>query len=368
MDNVTHTLFGLTLAATPLGRRRGATAALVLACNAPDIDIVATLGGTQAYMRWHRGPTHGLLGVVGLGIAVAAIVAGVDRFLTRQTDGDVGSTATARSLLALSMFGVVTHILMDLPTSYGTRLLSPFDWHWFAFDWLPIIDIYLLMALAAALVFARLTPEMRRHNAVIALVLMAANYAVRGAAHDRALALAPRLFGPTLPQACQGEEATGGPFEPDRWPRPVALPSTGRRCLVQLAAMPTFISPFHWRIVAQMSNGYELQDLNVLDARFRREPGADEVLWRTALRSPNEWSPPVRAAAGTPAAQTFLGFSRFPDARVFPGAGGDVTVRWTDMRFAGGLVALNRPEQPSPFAIVVRVDPDGRILSQGVER
>ena len=41
MDNLTHTLFGLTLARTPLGRAgRGVTTALVLASNAPDIDAV----------------------------------------------------------------------------------------------------------------------------------------------------------------------------------------------------------------------------------------------------------------------------------------------------------------------------------------
>jgi hypothetical protein len=58
MDNVTHTLFGLTLARTPLGRvGRGATVALVLASNAPDIDIVSTAGGAVKYRKWHRGLT-----------------------------------------------------------------------------------------------------------------------------------------------------------------------------------------------------------------------------------------------------------------------------------------------------------------------
>ena len=54
-------------------------------------------------------------------------------------------------LIAVSIVGVLLHVLMDLPTSYGTRLLSPFDWHWFAVDWMPIIDIYLLMALVIGL-------------------------------------------------------------------------------------------------------------------------------------------------------------------------------------------------------------------------
>jgi kynurenine formamidase len=54
MDNLTHTLFAVTLARTPLGRAgRGATAALILASNAPDIDIPARYitGGSGADVR-----------------------------------------------------------------------------------------------------------------------------------------------------------------------------------------------------------------------------------------------------------------------------------------------------------------------------
>ena len=65
MDNLTHTLFALTLARTALGRAgRGTTAALVIASNAPDLDIVTTAGGAVSYLRWHRGPTHGPLGLL----------------------------------------------------------------------------------------------------------------------------------------------------------------------------------------------------------------------------------------------------------------------------------------------------------------
>jgi hypothetical protein len=60
LDNVTHTLFGATLGRTSLGRAgRGITATLILASNAPDIDIVATAGGSIKYLEWHRGMTHG---------------------------------------------------------------------------------------------------------------------------------------------------------------------------------------------------------------------------------------------------------------------------------------------------------------------
>ena len=113
MDNVTHTLFALTLARTPLGRRPGATAALVLASNAPDIDIVAAFGGSANYLAWHRGPTHGPLGVLGLGLVTAAMVWGrndsssarigpVSRSETAQSRSDVIRQAWWRSVSSAS--------------------------------------------------------------------------------------------------------------------------------------------------------------------------------------------------------------------------------------------------------------------------
>ena len=53
---------------------RGTTAALLLASNAPDIDIVTTAGGAVKYLEWHRGLTHGPLGIVGLGVVTAVLV------------------------------------------------------------------------------------------------------------------------------------------------------------------------------------------------------------------------------------------------------------------------------------------------------
>src|SRR5262245_31418093 len=134
MDNVTHTLFALTLARTPLGRGgRGTTTALVLASNAPDIDIVSTAGGALTYLKWHRGPTHGPLGVVGLGLLVAGLVWAGHRLRDmRSLRKDASRAASFATLAMVSMVGALLHILMDLPTSYGTRLLSPFDWHWYA--------------------------------------------------------------------------------------------------------------------------------------------------------------------------------------------------------------------------------------------
>jgi membrane-bound metal-dependent hydrolase YbcI (DUF457 family) len=372
MDNLTHTLFALTLARTPLGRAgRGVTTALVLASNAPDIDIVMSFwppvrGGT-AYLHWHRGPTHGVIGVVGLGLLVAFLVRLgqriADRYSLRRPERD-DPEASFGMLIAASLIGVLCHVLMDFPTSYGTRLLSPFDWHWFATDLMPIVDVYLIMILVAGLLFGTASAGARRRNAAIVLVLMAANYSVRAVARYQAISLAPRVFGPTWPQRCDGG-AHDDLALIATWPRELnATPATGSRCLVEVAAMPSFFSPFRWQLIAQMSNAYEMHDVDVLDARLRRPAGAGEAPWRIGVRFPNVWTPAVKTAATARVPQVFLGFSRFPAARSFTDRdSGETTVRWTDMRFVAGLSADQRAPA-NLFTATVRLDRDGRVIDQ----
>ena len=357
LDNATHTLFALTLARTPLGRAgRGAAVALVLASNAPDIDVVATAGGTGSYLTWHRGPTHGLLGIVGLACVVAGLVSLGLRTIGRSSNES--PDAPFRKLVPICLIGVLCHVLMDLPTVYGTRVLSPFDWHWFSLDWMPIIDVYLLGALMAGLLFGSESASARQRNVAIVLVLMGANYGLRAAAHHVAIANAPRLFGPRLPPPCQAA-ATSGASTVEYWPRPaVTTPSAaGTRCLVQFVAMPGFISPFQWRVVAQLSNAYEIRDIDLLDRRVRQPPNASEVIRRTTLRYPNVWTAPVWTAASTELGRRFLGFSRLPDARATIEPGGTTSVRWDDMRFVG-------PRGPGLFAAFVRIAADGHVLEE----
>jgi membrane-bound metal-dependent hydrolase YbcI (DUF457 family) len=364
MDNVTHTLFALTLARTGLARGgRGTTAALVLASNAPDIDIVATLGGSANYLAWHRGPTHGPLGVAGLAVLTAALVwsgrgvldsmrpepqprpLGID---SEPVEGRLKPDPTGEApfamLTIISTIGVLLHIMMDLPTSYGTRLLSPFSWRWYAIDLMPIIDIYLLVVLTAGLVLGGRSTGMARRSAVIVLALMAANYGIRLAAHQQALATAAQRHGPALPPPCDSSAAFGSVL--DSWPQPGAR-AGGARCLVDTAALPSFASPFEWRVIARLPDGYEEIDGN-------------DAVW-----IPNRWTPLVEQAAATHTAQVLLGFSRFPVAREFREPSGATTVRFTDLRFAMGLDnPRNQTRRSALFTATITFGPGNEFLDE----
>ncbi len=367
MDNITHSLFGVTLARTPLGRAgRGTTAALLLASNAPDVDVVAAAGGVAKYLEWHRGLTHGPFGMIGLAVASAGLVVVGRRLNPKWRHAD---DAPFSMLVAVSMIGVLFHVLMDLPTSYGIRLLSPFSWRWFSVDWMPIVDVYLLIVLASGLWFGRATQEAKRRNAIIVLTFVAVIYGVRGAAHRQALDLAPILFGPTLPPRCDAPE---GNAWLDTWPKPTPSPRPdGRRCLVEIAALPSFASPFDWRIVAQMSNAFELHDINVLDGRFQgvSDPEADGGhFWRQSIRYPNVWTPVVTEAATTRIGSVFLGFSRFPAARTANDSTGAATVRFTDVRFVSSTPADQRGPRSQLFTATIRFDGQGRVTSETLGR
>ena len=368
LDNLTHSLFGVTLARTPLSRAgRGTTAALVLASNAPDVDIVTTAGGAVKYLEWHRGMTHGPIGVVGLAVISAALVWCARPYADRRWPPKTGAAnASFGMLVAVSLIGVLLHVLMDLPTSYGTRLLSPFDWHWFAVDWMPILDIYLLMALVIGLL-GRSTPSQRRAKAAFVLLLMATNYGVRAAAHHQALEVAPRLFGPTLPPPCDPPAASNSPdrfvaachHARRRRRRASAASSRWRRCRRSPRRSPGGSSR-RCRTPTRCTTSICSTSVIAIQRTDRLRTVADDAaLSRTSGRRPS--SRRRRRRLG----QVFLGFSRMPAARSAVDAHGVTTVRWTDVRFAGGSLALDQQgPRTNPFTATVRIAPDGQILDQ----
>lgn len=315
MDNLTHSLFGWTVARAGLGRRLPhATATLIVASNIPDVDIVSGLRGGVDYFAAHRGPTHGPLGIIGLGLVTAAVIS-VWRRIASRTNGSAGEARHFVGWWGLAMIGIACHILMDLPTSYGTRLLSPFVWTWYALDWMPIIDVYLWLVLIVAIVVGSRVG--RERAAVIGLALMACDYSGRAILHQTALASgasstaagvkAPCAIAPTF------VSYTGA-----------TLPRTTKPDVcIEAAALPTFFSPFTWRIIRRYSTGYELSD--------RRVFGHFATIQWSRLASDTADLDRVRA---TRPGQVYLDFARFPLGELVARSPSLITVRLSDARFA----------------------------------
>ena len=144
VDPICHTMVGLALSKSGLDRwAPRATAVLVVAANAPDVDIVATFFGQN--LAWRRGVTHGVPALLIWPVLLAVVTMMIDR---GQRVPDRGR-ARFGPLVAIAAIGVVTHPILDFLNSYGLRWLMPIQGQWFYGDSLFIVDpwLYLLLGL-----------------------------------------------------------------------------------------------------------------------------------------------------------------------------------------------------------------------------
>lgn len=279
MDNLTHTLTGLALSRAGLSRAGpGATLALLLASNLPDVDVVASLKGTAAYLEHHRGFSHSLVGAPLLALCLALGL----RLAVR------GSRLPG--LLAAALAGVAGHVLMDLWTSYGTRVLTPFDRRWLTFDLVFIVDPWILALLLAAALWRRGGPQ-SRGIATVGLGLVLSYVGGRAVLHAQAVD--------------QAQAQLRG--------RPVQ----------RIAALPTPANPFAWRVIADAGDAYWVGNV---DLRGRSRP----LLRRPKLA---ETEAVARAREASHVASVFLDFSSFPWLELESVAEGGTAVVWRDLRF-----------------------------------
>jgi inner membrane protein len=149
VDNLTHSLVGAIIGRMGLKRLSPrAMPALIIAANLPDVDsFVAGAFGCEP-LAAHRGFTHGIGGVVTLPFLTLAMV-----FLWERLSGGNLTALRVRGLLFAAFVGVLSHPILDLMNTYGTRIAEPFSHRWFYADTLFIVDpwIWILLILGLEL-------------------------------------------------------------------------------------------------------------------------------------------------------------------------------------------------------------------------
>ena len=116
-----------------------ATPILILAANAPDVDIVSAAGGSLNYLHFHRHLTHSLIAMPLMAILSVVLV----RLIGRKPVRWLGAWAIA-------MVAVASHLLLDLTNTYGVRLLLPFSARWLRLDITNVVDVWIWSALFLA--------------------------------------------------------------------------------------------------------------------------------------------------------------------------------------------------------------------------
>jgi inner membrane protein len=336
VDPLTHLATGVIcsqLVSTP--SRWWATVAGAIFALLPDIDYLFIYWDRLAFIRYHRGFTHSLVALPLF--ALAGALAG--RFL--------GGPRWFKPLLILGLVVLSTHLLLDLATSYGTQLLSPFFRKRFALDWIFIIDPYftalLLVGAIAALAFPFWGPKVGGGVLATAAVYLL----VCAAYHHQALNLACQVFqdpkpgGPTVAALPQ-------PFSCRRWYLIAASPAEIRQAFVQL--------PYGAALGLEAEGG-RAGDLPVSQSQACQTPA-------TPYQDPRHlaiqtWTPASPAATAYPPEvrhilASYLEFARFPFLRRAQSQGGAQLLEWLDLRFSV-------PGRAFPFVLQLRLDAQGRL-------
>jgi inner membrane protein len=320
MDNLTHTAVGLFLSRAGLNRwTPHATPILLLAANAPDIDILSAFGGPVNYLHYHRHLTHSVIAMPILAMAAVLVVKAVSRSSIRW----LGAFAAA-------LVGVASHLLLDWSNAYGIRPWLPFSGQWTELDINSVVDLWIWAAALVCLVgpfLARLvgseisSGSLRavhhgRGFAWLALAFILVYDCGRGVLHARSL------------------ETLGARDYADAAP-------------ARIAALPDAVNPLRWRGLVETSDFYAVAEVNL---------AGDFDPTRAAIFHKPDPDPALDVARGTPAFREFLRFSQYPLWRVSPAPALENArlVECLDMRFG-------TPQAPG-FMATALVDEQLRVI------
>jgi inner membrane protein len=356
MDNLTHSLVGLAAAKAGLERLSpGATIVCVLSANAPDLDILATLGGKWFYLHHHRGITHSILGTLVLALFIPTLFYAVDLVIAR-----IRKRPPSVRFLGLTMASLIvsaSHPLMDWTNNYGVRPFLPWSGEWYYGDLVFIIDpwLWLVVGGAAFLLTSKRTWQIILWSTfalVITVLVFYApleNYGLLHVNLFRALWVAG-ILGLTLARFIRLD---------GRWGNKIALAALAfvivywgglaiahrsalseaqafaqkisadeNETLNRVAAMPTLADPSRWLCVADTDRAVYRFFVSIVEsdnestgeiARFEKPQGREAEALERASKDER--------------AQIFLNFARFPAARVQGDCLSELLVQFADIRY-----------------------------------
>jgi inner membrane protein len=287
MFNSTHTLVGLALARSGLDRwcPRAAWTA-VIASNLPDIDIAAYLYSAPAYIDYHRGITHSIIGIPLLSLALAAALYRFSRQFWRT--------------FAVALIAMSTHPLLDYMNTYGVRPYLPFDGSWFYGDTVFIIDPFFDLSLIVALALGQYFRKSRRGLALAGLALvvlyagaraqlrnlsrshLAGNGKAAVSPHPNPFVWTGLVDETNAVRVVQIDPLRGIIGEPDRMPKAASSEIIARAAQSRAARSFAGFARFPVVRVSEIESGYEV---TFLDVRYFRAANNSGFAARVRLDS-----------------------------------------------------------------------------------
>jgi len=393
MDTITHGIAGALIgkaifrgedmfAAHPMSRGRIITWSLMLGAIFPDADVFRDIFSRDPLLviTWHRSITHSL---VMLPLWVL-LLAAVTRAFANSRKWQAPSFA---ALTAVYAVGILSHILLDLVTSFGTMIWSPLAWSRPAWDFVFIVDFTLtaIFLLPQLLAWAYARPESVKPRAAgMWLVFLPAPWLIARIGQmvgapisNKVVASAMLIFAALfLLPALRGWGLKMGHANWNRagfvaalsyvactvyahhaaYARTQRFAELGHLQVESIGALPLRPSLWHWDGLVRTDRGvYELRmDLS------EKAASDTELLTRERHYYPDAYpNSYIDAARRLPEVQKVLWFARFP-VTYFHKESDVAVVEISDIRFV-----QTRRDRPAPFTYRVRFSPSGNVLSKG---
>ncbi len=312
MDTLTHALLGALVvrAAFPAARSRKVLtnrqrmAVGAIAGAFPDIDYIASWVDPVVYMTlWHRSITHSLVLLPLWALLVGMLLA----WLFKQH-----RAWPFTSLLAGA--AILSHILADLITVFGTQILAPLSGWRASIGTTFIIDPW-FSAIVLAGFIAGLSGRIRRLPR-ISLTLLAAYIGFQGLLKHQALSLADQHI---ARENLDDASAT---------------------------ALPQPASPFNWKLIIQDGDRYEVAYVNLAGGYATDGAGGgfwngvfatyrtpDKLAWKTYRRFGDRHSDYIRTLWENPQLDYFRRFAEFPVLYRVDNHADSHCVWFTDLRY-----------------------------------
>ncbi len=346
MDTISHGFAGsvLTRAAAERAAARPALLLGMVSAMWPDLDFLF-LHDRLDYLRNHRGWSHSFVYMPFFALALAL----VSKLVFRG--------ARLIQLWLFCAIGIVSHILFDWMTSFGTMFLIPFTRHRFSLDWVFILDPFFTLI---PLVGLALSVFIRRHGRAITTGTSAALFAYIGfcgIVHAKALATwkgmdrpAPGASVAVLPQF----------LSPFRWLGLSEHPGELHACFFDVGPFAKGVS--HPKIPVQFAVSEILRGLSDF------YPPPERAVTQRFPEPPE--SRLLETARALPDVRIYLAFARFPLPTVHAAPEGGDVITWEDLRFlpwfSGPWMRDHAGRvQREPFVYRVRLDAAGQVFERG---
>jgi membrane-bound metal-dependent hydrolase YbcI (DUF457 family) len=395
MDTITHGIAGALISKAVFGgrdlfpvakisKKKLATWALMIGAVFPDSDVLREFfsDNPMLMITWHRSLTHSLLLLPIWSVVLAALTGAVARWRKWEAPSFL-------ALTGLYAVGILSHIFLDLLTTYGTMIWSPLDYSRPAWDILFIVDFTFtaILLIPQLLAWTNEDPERAGKRALILwaiftpapLLIARIGMAVGAPVSSSAVLVAMVMF--ALLFFLPATRGWGVRVKYENWNRAgfalavayilaatfahhsaferVKHFAVAEKLEVQaIGALPLPPSLWHWDGLVRAPRGvYEVR-MDLSDTLFKKTEPSAEVLTRTYYPDAptNEY---IEMARRLPDVQKELWFARFPVTR-FHKEGGEAIVEFSDLRFP-----QIRRDRPASFTYQVRFSADGKIVSQG---